>query len=201
MTLRTTVGLLKAALIAAALFIAGRMVPIGGVIAMILAPVPVMDYALGHEDWLFRSFGAVVIAAAAITLAIGWPGGAAYLVTFGLGSLIICQMLENRRSFESVVLAASAAMLSAGTFAAFAAAGSPAALADALRHSLAAGMTRGEQFYRMLGMDNPLSAEARTTVLDVTVRLSPALVALSAACAVLMDLTIYWRWLDRGRLG
>jgi uncharacterized protein YybS (DUF2232 family) len=160
-----------------------------------------MDYALGRDDWLLRSVGAVALAAAVITLAIGWPAGVAYLATFGLASLIMCNMLENRRSFEMVVLAASAAMLIAGTFAAFAAAGSPAALADALRQSLAAGMTRGEQFYRMLGMDNPLSPEARASVLDVTMRLTPALVALSAACAVLLDLIVYWRWLDRGRLG
>jgi uncharacterized protein YybS (DUF2232 family) len=201
MTLQPTIGLIRSGLITAALFIAAQIIPIGGATAMIFAPVPIMDYALGRDDWLFRSFGAVSLAAAAITLAIGWPAGIAYLVTFGLGSMIICHMLENRRSFEMVVLVASVAMLIAGTFAAFAAAGSPAALADALRHSLSTGMTRGEQFYRMLGMDNPLNAETRATMLDVTVRLSPALVALSAACTVLLDLAVYWRWLDRGRIG
>jgi uncharacterized protein YybS (DUF2232 family) len=177
------------------------MVPVGGALAMIFAPLPIMDYALGREDWLFRSIGAVVLATAVTGLAIGWPGGAAYLVTFGLGTIIICHMLENRRSFEMVVLVASAAMLIAGTFASFAAAGSPAALADAIRHALSTGMARGEEFYRMLGVESPLTAETRAAVLDITMRLSPALVALSAACAVLIDLMIFWRWLDRGRLG
>lgn len=201
MTFRTVIGFARAALITAALFIAGCLVPVAGAVAMIFAPLAVMDYAIGHENWLFRSIGAVAIAGAIVTLAVGWAGGVAYLVTFGLASVIICHMLENRRPFELVVLVASAAMLIAGTFGAFAFAGSPGALADALRHSLSAGMARGEDFYRLLGMDNPLTAEAKASVLDITVRLSPALVALSAACAVLVNLTVFWRWLDRGRLG
>src|SRR5579883_1679793 len=100
MRLRRTVALLRAGFIAAALFVASRMVPVGGALAMIFAPLPIMDYALGREDWLFRSFGAVAIAGALTGLAIGWAGGAAYLVTFGLGTIVICQMLENRRPFE-----------------------------------------------------------------------------------------------------
>jgi uncharacterized protein YybS (DUF2232 family) len=201
MTLRSVIGLVRAALIAAALFIVGCLVPIGGPLAMIFAPLPVMDYALGREDWLLRAIAAVAAVGAVVAITIGWAAGVAYLVTFGLASVIICHMLENRRSFELVVLVTSAAMLIAGTFASFAAAGSPAALADALRHSLSAGMTRGEDSYRLLGMENPLTAEAKASILDMTVRLSPALVALSAACAVLLNLTVFWRWLDNGRLG
>jgi uncharacterized protein YybS (DUF2232 family) len=201
MKLRTLIGLVRATLITAMLFIAGSVVPIGGALAMIFAPLAVMDYAIGREDWLRRSLATVVAVGAVVALAVGWPAGVAYLVTFGLASVIICHMVENRRPFELVVLVTSAAMLIAGTFASFAAAGSPAALAEALRHALSAGMTRGEEFYRLLGMDNPLTAEARANVLDVTMRLSPALVALAAACAVLLNLTVFWRWLDRGRLG
>lgn len=201
MTLRAAIGWLRTVLITTALFIAGCVVPFGGVFAMIFAPLPVMDHAIGHEDWWLRSVGAVAIAGAVVALTIGWPAGVAYLVTFGLATVIICHMLENRRPFELVVLVTSAAMLVAGTFAAFAAVGSPAALADALRHSLSAGMARGEEFYRLLGMDNPLTAEAKASVRDVTVRLSPALVALSAACVVLLNLTVFWRRFDRGRLG
>jgi uncharacterized protein YybS (DUF2232 family) len=201
MKLRAIIGLLRTALITAVLFVTGCLVPFGGALAMIFAPLPVMDYAIGHEDWLLRSIASVALAAGGVTLAVGWPAGIAYLVSFGLASVIICHMLEDRRPFELVVLVASATMLIAGTFAAFAAVGSPVALADALRHALSAGMTRGEHFYRLLGMDNPLTAEAKASVLDITIRLSPALVGLSAACAVLLNLGVFWRRLDHGRLG
>ncbi|MBF6568101.1 MAG: DUF2232 domain-containing protein [Candidatus Binataceae bacterium] len=201
MLIKAVIGLMRAAVIAAVLFVAGCFIPIAGAIAMIFAPTPVLDYAVGHESWLFRSVSSVVIAGGLITLVAGWPAGLAYAATFGIATVLMCRMVEDRRPFEIIVLVTSATMLVCGTFAAFAAAGSPGALADTLRHSLAAGMARGEDFYKLLGMDNPLGPEAKAAVLDTTLRLTPALVAMSAASAVLMNLAVFWRWFNRERIG
>lgn len=200
-----TIGVVRAtavaALAAAALFIAGCLIPIAGASAMIFAPLPVMDFAVGRRSYLWRAIGVVATASAIIAVGVGWQAAAGYAVTFGLASVVICHMIETQRPFELIVLVTSGVILVAGTFAALAAVGSPAALADSLRQALAAGMARGEEAYRMLGVESGLGAEARANVLEITMGLSPALIALSAAFAVLMNLTVFWRWLNRGRIG
>jgi uncharacterized protein YybS (DUF2232 family) len=102
-------------------------------------------------------------------------------------------MLERRKPFEMVVLCTAAAMLVAGTLAAFAAAGSPGALAQALHTDLMAAMARGEKFYRNLGIDAGLSADTRSSIVNAALRLSPALAAISAAFVALANLGLFWR--------
>jgi len=201
MTRAMAIGMARAALMAAALFLAGCYVPIAGAFLMIFAPLPVMDFSIRRPAWFARAAVAVAIAAGLITLTAGWPAGAAYFVTFGVASILLSWLLERQVRFELVVLISTAAMLLAGGLVALIATGSPAALVDTLRNALSAGMMHGEQFYRTLGMENGLSPEAQANVLNITVRISPALVALSAAFAVLINMMVFWRWFNRERLG
>jgi uncharacterized protein YybS (DUF2232 family) len=201
MTRATVIGMARAALLAAALFLAGCYLPIAGAFLMIFAPLPVMDFSVRRSAWLARAVAAVAIAAGLITLTAGWQAAAAYFVTFGIASVILTWLLERQVRFELVVLISSAAMLLAAGLAALIATGSPVVLVDTLRNSLSTGMAHGEQFYRTLGMENSLTTEARDHVLDITVRISPALVALTAAFAVLLNLMVFWRWFNRERLG
>jgi uncharacterized protein YybS (DUF2232 family) len=184
---------MRAAFAAAALFLAGGVIPAVGGIAMLFAPAPVMSFAIGYPRALWRMAAAVAMAAGLIALGAGPSAAGAYVLTLGLATAIICQMVDRRRPFELIVLYTVAAVLIAGTLTALALAGSPAALADSLRRELTVAMDRGQQFYKTVGMDSAVTAEMRGNIVDATLRLSPALAALSVAVTVLINLGMFWR--------
>ena len=184
---------MRAAFAAAALFLAGGVIPAVGGIAMLFAPAPVMSFAIGYPKALWRMAAAVVMAAGLIALGAGPSAAGAYALTLGLATAIICQMVDRRRPFELIVLYTVAAVLIVGAMTALAIAGSPATLADTLRRELTVAMDRGQQFYKTVGMDSAMTPEMRGNIVDATVRLSPALAALSIAITVLINLGMFWR--------
>ena len=73
-------------------------------------------------------------------------------------------------------------VLAASVIAAFAMAGS----ADALARKSATrwpGMARGQEFYKMLGIETGMPPDAEAGLLDMMMRLCPALVAMCAGVA------------------
>jgi uncharacterized protein YybS (DUF2232 family) len=200
--LRDLFGLLRAALASAVMFLAGAIVPVLGGIIMIFAPAPVLGFSVGFPRALPRMFAVVGLTMGVIALTGGILAAVAYGLSFGLAAAVMCYMLERRKPFEMVVLCAAAMMLIAGTLAAFAAAGSPAALAQGLHVDLMTAMGRGEKFYHNLGIDGDLSADTRSSIVDTALRLSPALAAVFAATVVLANLGLFWRLSGRQqRLG
>lgn len=185
--------MVRAAFGAAALFLAGGVVPVVGGIAMLFAPTPVLGYAIGFPKALWRMAAVVALAAGLIALGAGPSAAGAYLLTLGLATVVIVYMIERRRPFETIVLCAAAAMLVAGAIVALAISGSPAALAEGLRHDLMLAMGRGEKFYKSVGLDSALPPEMRANIVEATLRLSPALAAISAAFTVLINLGVFWR--------
>ncbi|HEX3408751.1 MAG TPA: DUF2232 domain-containing protein, partial [Candidatus Binataceae bacterium] len=193
MTRRDATAMVRAAFGAAALFLAGGVVPMVGGIAMLFAPTPVLGYAIGYPGALWRMTAVVALALGLIALGAGPAAAGAYLLTLGLATIVMVYLIERRRPFETIVLCAAGAMLLAGVVVALAFAGSPAALADGMRHDLLAAMARGEKFYKAVGMDSSMPADTRATIIDVTLRLSPALAVLAAAFTVLINLGVFWR--------
>lgn len=185
--------MVRAAFGAAALFLAGGVVPAIGGIAMLFAPTPVLGFAVGYPRAMWRMAAAITLAAALIAVGGGAPAAGAYLLTLGLATVVIVFLIERRRPFERIVLSTTVAMLLAGTVVALAVAGAPAALADALRHDLVLAMARGEKFYKNVGMDSNVPSELRTSIVEAALRLSPALAAISAAVTVLINLGVFWR--------
>jgi uncharacterized protein YybS (DUF2232 family) len=185
--------LVRATFGAAALFLAGGAVPMFGGIAMLFAPTPVLAYAVGFPKALWRMAAVVTLAAGLIALAAGPSAAAAYLLTLGLATVVMVLLIERRRPFETIVLCTAAAMLIAGTAVALAICGSPAALAEALRHTLTIAMGRGEKFYKTVGMDSAIPPELRANIVEATLRLSPALAVLGAAFTALVNLGVFWR--------
>jgi uncharacterized protein YybS (DUF2232 family) len=192
-TRRDAFGMGRAAFAATALFIAGGVVPVVGAMAMLFAPAPVMVYAVGLPNPMWRMAGVLVIAAGLIALVAGPFGAGVYVLTFGLATVIMCGMLERRKPFELIVLCTAATLIVVGAVAALVSAGSPEALASSLRHELMAGMLRGEKFYKALGMEAGLSGDTPSIIVDTTLRLSPALAATLAAFSVLANLAVFWR--------
>jgi len=192
-TRRDAIGLVRAAFGAAALFLAGGVIPMVGGVVMLFAPTPVLGFAIGYPRALLRMAAVVTLATGLIALGAGPSAAGAYLLTLGLATVVMVYLIDRRRPFETIVLCSTAAMLLAGVAVALAFAGSPAALAEAMRHDLAIAMTRGEKFYKSIGIDSAILPEMRAAIVEVTLRLSPALAVLAAAFTVLINLGVFWR--------
>ena len=106
-------------------------------------------------------------------------------------------MLERRYPFESITACTAGAMIVTGAVAAILSTGSASALADNLRESLTLALDNGQKFYKSAGLDTVLQPDMRATIVEGTIKLFPALAALSAAMTVLMNLGLFWRL--RGR--
>jgi len=172
---------------------------VGG-FAMLFAPAPILIFAVGRLSPNLRTTISVLLAGALVAIAAGISAGVTYEVSFGLATVLLCYMLERRYSFELIVLVTAGMMLIAGTAAALIAAGSPDAMLTAIHQSLKAGMERGQDLYKAIGMDAGLPADTQATAIDIFIRLSPALAAIAAAATVMLNLTIFWRWVGKKRL-
>ncbi len=193
--------MIRAASLAGALFLAGGAIPFLGALAMLFAPAPILIFAVGRASPHIRGAGAVAIAAVLVTLVAGPSVGAIYLVTLGLATLAMAEMLEAKRSFEVIVAVGTAAMLIAGAVVALlSSGGSFDALVAAMRAEANASMVRGEEFYKLFGMAAELPADSRATIVNTVLRLSPALAAIVAGATVLLNLTLFWRWVGKQRL-
>jgi uncharacterized protein YybS (DUF2232 family) len=175
-------------------------IPIVGGFAMLFAPAPILIFAVGRLSPNLRTTISVLLAGALVAIAAGISAGVTYEVSFGLATVLLCYMLERRYSFELIVLVTAGMMLIAGTAAALIAAGSPDAMLTAIHQSLKAGMERGQDLYKAIGMDAGLPADTQATAIDIFIRLSPALAAIAAAATVMLNLTIFWRWVGKKRL-
>jgi uncharacterized protein YybS (DUF2232 family) len=202
---RTIVGLLvgaiRAAFLSAALYLAAAVVPLVGAMSSLFAPAPILLSSVGFAGARLRAAAAIAVAAAAVVAFGGWLAGLGYLLTFGLAAAVMCDMLERRKPFETIVTVTGGVVLAAGVIAAFAMAGSAEGLARGIHDALASGMTRGHDFYKVLGVETGITHDAEAGLLDMMVRLSPALVALSAGFGALLNLAMFWRMGGRQRLG
>jgi uncharacterized protein YybS (DUF2232 family) len=187
------VAIARAAFASAVMFLAGAAVPLFGGVAMVLAPAPLLGYAVGFPRPMVRVAMAVVLSAGLVAAGAGFPAAAAYGISFGLAAAVMCQMLERHQPFERIVLFATSAILLAGTLTALAFAGSPGLLTQAVHNELTAGMVRSEGFYKLLGIDTTMAPETRSYLIDVFLRLTPAVLALSGAFTILINLAIFWR--------
>lgn len=197
MTRKDLIGLVRAAFTAAVMFLAGAVIPVAGGAAMLFAPTPVLSYAVGYPGARWRMAAALTLAAAMIGASAGPMAAVAYALSFGLATAIMCYMIERRYPFEMIVLCTTAAVIVTGTLLAFGLAGSPQALAQSMHDDLLGAMTRGEKFYKTLGIEAAIAPDTRTAIIDGALRLSPALAAITVAFMVLINLGVFWRMSGR----
>jgi uncharacterized protein YybS (DUF2232 family) len=197
---KAIVGLTRAAALSGALFLAVAAIPIAGGFAMLFAPAPILIFAVGRLSPHLRATLSVLLAAILVTIAAGVSAGITYGVSFGIATILMCYMLERRYSFEMIVLVTAGTMLVTGAAAALIGAGSPDAMLATIHQSLKAGMERGQDFYKSIGMDAALSPDTQASAIDIFIQLSPALAAIAAAALVMLNLTVFWRWAGKKRL-
>jgi uncharacterized protein YybS (DUF2232 family) len=193
--------MIRASALAGAFFLAGGAIPIVGGILMIVAPAPILIYAVGLPGANLRATVAVLLATALVTMLGGPFAGLGYFVSFGLGTAIACYMLERRYSFELIAAIGAGAMVAVSVVAALIATGGADALIKTVHGELVQGMARGQDVYKLLGMDTTtIPADTQATVISFTMRLLPAFAILVAASAMLLNLRVFWRWAGAQRL-
>lgn len=193
MRFRDLFGLTRAALASALMFIMGALVPVVGVLAMLFAPTPVLGCAVGFRHATWRSVAVAAIAFGLVTFAGGLAAGGGYLATIGAAAMTMSYLIERRQPFERIVVGATAIIITAGAAMALAYAGSPQALAQGLNHDLTQALERGQKVYGAAGLDVVLTADVRASVVDTTLSLMPALMAVFTALMVLANLAVFWR--------
>jgi uncharacterized protein YybS (DUF2232 family) len=192
--------MVRAAALAGAFFLAGGAIPLIGGVLMMLAPAPIVIYAVGRPSPITRATIAILLAGALIAILWGPFGGLAYMVSFGLATAVTCYMLERRYSFEMITAIGAGAMVAASVIAAMAVMGGPDALIKTVHDELAQGMARGQDLYKLLGVQSTIPADTQASVIAFTMRLSPAFALLVAASAMLLNLRVFWRWAGPQRL-
>jgi uncharacterized protein YybS (DUF2232 family) len=192
--------MVRAAALAGAFFLAGGAIPLIGGVLMMLAPAPIILYAVGRPNPNPRAIIAVLLATGLVAILAGPIAGLGYFVSFGLATAIACYMLERRSSFEMITSVAAGAMVAASVVAALAVMGGADALIKTVHDELAQGMARGQDFYKLLGMQQTIPADTQASVISLTMRLSPAFALLLAASTILLNLRVFWRWAGPQRL-
>jgi len=192
-SLKDIAGMARAALASALMFLAGALIPFAGGAIMAFAPAPLLGCAVGFSHAVSRITVAVVFAAALVAAGGGMGAAEAYLLSFGLASGVMCWMLERRQPFEAIVLGTTTAVVVAGAVVALTYAGSPFLLAQIVHNQLVTGMTRGESFYKALGLNAAIAPETQTYIIDTVMRLIPALIGLLSALTVMLNLAVFWR--------
>jgi len=192
--------MVRAAALAGAFFLAGGAIPLIGGILMMLAPAPILVYAVGRPNPNLRATIAVLLATAFVAILWGPIGGLAYFVSFGLATAIACFMLERRLSFEMITAVGAGVMVGASVVSALVLMGGPDAFVKTVHDELVQGMARGQDFYKLLGMQQTIAPDTQASVISLTMRLSPAFALLVAAASMLLNLRVFWRWAGPQRL-
>lgn len=192
--------MVRASALAGALFLAAGAIPLIGGIAMLLAPAPILIYAVGRPSPNLRAIIAVLLAAGLVTLLAGQFAGFGYLISFGLATAIACYMLERRSSFELIAAVCAGAMVTAAVVAALVIMGGPDALIKSVHDALTLTMTRGLEFDKMLGMPSTIPADTQASIVTEFMRLMPGFALIVAAGAMLLNLKVFWRWAGPQRL-
>ena len=191
--------MVRAAALAGAFFLAGGAIPLVGGILMMLAPAPILIYAVGRPSPNLRAIIAVVLATAFVAALWGPIGGLAYFVSFGLATAIMCYMLERRSSFEMITAVGAGVMVAISVVVVLAMVGGPDALIKTVHDSLTQMVVRGQDFNKLLGMP-AIPADTQASVISLTMQLSPAFALLIAASTMLLNLRVFWRWAGPARL-
>src|SRR5579863_838977 len=100
MSQKALIGMVRAAALAGAMFLAAGAIPFLGAIAMLLAPAPILLFAVGRSRPIERALGAIVLASLMVAIAAGAGTAASFLTTFGLAAGVIAVMLVRRQPFE-----------------------------------------------------------------------------------------------------
>jgi uncharacterized protein YybS (DUF2232 family) len=199
--MKSALDVTRSAALAAGLFLLGGLIPILGAAVMLCAPAPILIYGLDGPRPYYRIAVGLGVAGLIIGLAAGPLQALGFALTLGVATVLIALLIRRQWSCEWIVFTGTAAMLAAAASALLMWAGSPVELARQLHSFVAMAVSHTAGLYDKLGMSQAQSKELTEQVLDITTRLSPALVASVGALTILINLGLVVRWLGKEKIG
>ena len=198
---KVVIGSVRAAALSGGFFLAAGAIPLFGEIAMLLAPAPILIFAVGRAGANLRALCSVLLAALLVSAlsatfagaSLGLMVGGRYFATFGIATIVMTWMIRLCTAFTRGTGPPAAVV-------AVIAAGGPVPLVKAVQSLLSEMMVQGQEGYRALGIPNPMPPQAQAAALDSMIRILPALVSISAAVSVMFNLRVFWRWAGKQRL-
>lgn len=201
MRLNAALSLIRAAVLAATLFLMGSLVPLLGSSVMVCAPAPLLIASLGQNSATSRLTAGLLLSVAMVGLVGGVWQGVGFVLSLGLAAVLMFVLLRWQVALERIVLAVTMLLVVSAGVALLLWAGSPQALLASIGATLGNATAHADQFYQKLGLDMSDSRQINARVIALTLRLLPALAAIATATAVLFNLALVWRWLGRQGLG
>lgn len=176
-----------------ALFLSGFLLPVGGPLLMVLTPQP--GLRLRQAFGPAAVVGLVGVVAVTIGLVSGERGGVLFLVSFGLLTLLLPPLLERNWSIE-VTVGLAAAMLATAILGAALSVATPTQLLAAIHTGLEQVRSEAVQVYERAGLAPEVARQlddGSRRLIDILLRLTPAMLLLSLAVAVLGNLAVLRR--------
>jgi uncharacterized protein YybS (DUF2232 family) len=187
------IGVARASAATAALFLGGLLLPIGGPLLMALTPQP--GLRLSQADHGYALTFVVALAAAGVGLAGGAAPAVFYLVSFGLLTITLPALLRRDWSIEVTIGLATAGVAVAILGVALCVS-SPSELWIALRAGLEQVREEAVRVYAHAGLAPAMIhdlEDGSARVIDVVLRLAPALFLVSIAAVVLINVQLLRR--------
>jgi uncharacterized protein YybS (DUF2232 family) len=187
------IGVARASAATAALFLGGLLLPIGGPLLMVLTPQPGLRLSMAEHGYPLACV--VALAAAGVGLAAGVAPAVAYLASFGLLTLALPALLRRDWSIEVTIGLATAGVAMAILVVALCAS-TPAELSIAVRGASEQVREEAIRVYARAGLaSNTIRdlEDGSTRVVELILRLTPALFLVSVAGGVLLNVQLLRR--------
>lgn len=175
------------------LFLSGFTLPIGGTLLMLLTPQP--GLRLYHSSGRAPVVALVAVVSVVIGTVVGPSGAALYGVTFALLTLLLPTLLEREWTIEATVGVAVLVVAGAVLAAALSTA-PPAELLSAVRTSLEEVRNEAVGVYGRAGLPADVLQQlddGSRRVVELVLRVAPALLLVSIAVSVLLNLDLLRR--------
>jgi uncharacterized protein YybS (DUF2232 family) len=177
----------------ALLFLSGVLLPLGGPLIVLLTPQP--GLRLGAQAQTSSRLALTAVVTLVVGGVAGAPAAILYALSFGLLTVMVPLVLARDWSLE-VTIGCATALVAGSLFAAALASGSPAALFTAMRQSLDQVRAEAVHVYGRAGLAPDVIRELElgsARLIELVLRLMPALFVLSIAAMVLVNLELLRR--------
>jgi len=184
---------LRATLATALLFLSGVLLPFGGPLIVLVTPQP--GLRLGGQARTTSLLALTAVVTLGVGAIAGIPAAVLYSLSFGLLTVTLPILLARDWSLE-VTIGCATAIVAATLLAAALCIGSPAELFMAMRQSLDQVRAEAVQVYGRAGLAADVVRELEqgsVRLIELVLRVTPALFVLSIAAMVLLNLELLRR--------
>jgi uncharacterized protein YybS (DUF2232 family) len=180
-------------------FLAAVVIPVAGILVLPLIPHPLVFLGLKHGKEALLGTGAAVTVVVLLSAGAGLALG--YLLVASLAVFLFFS-LRRGRSLENIVLMATTGFFAFGLITVHALVGSLAELQGHVRETLGENLALALKFYERMGVSGESTEALREhtpQLIELILRVLPAIFFAGCAGAVLLNLMLLFRRFPEGR--